>query len=118
MLEFLSIGSHSSKCCPAVKEKVQVDVMQAHVALAWGRPAGRRSRAASYPALASRSTLAAAADAPLPDVAAAAGDAAAAMPDDDNGGVLFGFRRMRGHSLPMSWRGLAMEEAAAAEPSS
>ena len=38
MLELLSIGSHSSKCCPAVKEKVQVDVMQAHVALAWGRP--------------------------------------------------------------------------------
>ena len=33
MLEFLSIGSHSSKCCPAVKE-----LLQARVALAWGRP--------------------------------------------------------------------------------
>ena len=38
MLEFLSLGSHSSKGCPAKKEKVQVNVLQAHVALAWSRP--------------------------------------------------------------------------------
>ena len=38
MLEFLSLGSHSSKPCSAKKQKVQVELLQARVALAWGRP--------------------------------------------------------------------------------
>ena len=40
MLEFLSLGSHSSKPCSAKKQKVQVELLQARVALAWGRPFG------------------------------------------------------------------------------